>query len=605
MSFVHEKPDNLVEVIENSVEKHSDRPLFGTKNRNGEYEWVTYGQVGKRVENLRGGLATLGVGKNDVVGIIANNRIEWAVAAFATYGLEGRFIPMYEKELAQTWQFILKDSNVQVLFVANADIKRKIQEFKGDIPLLRHIFLIEGEGSGTMRDLESRGEAQPVPSIRPGPNHVAVQIYTSGTTGKPKGVLLSHGNFTSNFLSAGKLFVEHFKSKARSISILPWAHSFGQTGELYNFIHVGGSIGFAESVATFTEDVKKVRPTFLIAVPRVFNKIHARIVSKIDAKGGLAKKLFYAGLEAAEKKRKMGGKSGFWDGITYKLADKIVYKKIRALFGGRLGGSLTGSATMNIGIGRFFSDIGIPVYDCWGLTETSPGATMNSPVANRPGSVGKPIEHVKVAIRKSPEGKESDEGEVMVHGPNVMQGYHNNEAATKAALAKDGWLRTGDCGRIDEDGFLYITGRFKEQYKLENGMYVFPAGIEEDIKLNPYVTNAIIYGEGRPFNVCIIVPDFEALSLYAKKRNLPDDPDELFESREVRTMISDSIAKSLEGRYLSFEIPRRFIFQREEFSLENGMLTQTLKLKRSVAYKKFDRQFEAAYADETGSSVSG
>ena len=603
MSFQFEKPDNLVELMETSIEKYSDQPLFGTKDREGNYNWATYGDIGQRIENVRGGLAALDIKKNDVVGIIANNRNEWAIIAFATFGLEGRFIPMYEKELVQTWQFILQDSNVKVLFVANSDIYRKIREFKEDLPFLKHIYLIDGDEHETMRDLEKRGEKQPVASVRPDPNHIAVQVYTSGTTGKPKGVLLSHGNFTSNFIAGGKLFTEYFKSQNRSISILPWAHSFGQTAELYNFIYHGGSIGFAESVTTFAEDMQLVKPTFLIAVPRVFNKIHAGILSKVDQKGGLAKKLFYAGLKAAERKRKSLEKSDFWADIVYKLADKIVYKKIRSLFGGRLEGALTGSATTNIDINRFFTTIGIPIYDCYGLTETSPGATMNCLSANRPGSVGRAIEHVKVVIQKSPDHEESDVGEIIIYGPNVMQGYHNNEVATKAAMTPDGGLRTGDCGRLDKDGFLYITGRFKEQYKFVNGMYFFSANIVYVIKLNPYITNAMISGDGRPYNVCVIVPNFEALSTYAKENGLPVDPDTLIKRQDVRDMIFDTIAKSLRKKYLSFEIPKKFIFHKEEFSLENGMLTQTLKLKRSFAYEKFRREIDAAYKSEANTMM--
>jgi long-chain acyl-CoA synthetase len=591
----YEKPDNLVELIEESVKKHSNRPVFGTKNSSGEYQWVTYGEVGKRIDNLRAGIALYDIGKDDVIGIIANNRTEWPIVAFATYGFGGRFIPMYEKELPQIWEYILKDGSVKFLFVANPKIYEQIDAFRSNLPDLKEMFIIDGDGYQTMKDVEEKGAKKPVAAIRPSPNDIAVQIYTSGTTGKPKGVLLSHGNFSSNVIAGGKLYPTLLNSSSRSVSILPWAHSFGQTAELNNFIHIGGSIGFAESVQTFANDMLKIKPSFLIAVPRVFNKIHAGIIAKINEKGGIAKKLFDMGLKAAREKRESNGNIGFLANFKYNLADRIVFKKIRLLFGGNLKAAITGSATMNIEINHFFHDIGLPTYDCYGLTETSPAVTINCPTANKPGSVGRPIEHVRVSIQKKQNDASGEEGEVVVYGPNVMQGYHNNPKANEEAMTPDGGFLTGDCGRIDEDGFLFITGRFKEQYKLENGMYIFPAGIEEDIKLNPVVTNAMIYGEGKPFNICIIVPNFEVLAIYAKKQQISGDSKALIDQPEIQDYIIESITKSLKERYMSHEIPKRYIFQKEEFSLENGMLTQTLKLKRSLAYKKYSVEITKLY----------
>lgn len=595
MKHQHEKPDNLVELFEESLKKHSKLTVYGTKDSNGIYQWITYGEMGKRIDHLRGGLAQYGIGKDDVVGIIANNRTEWPIAAFATYGLEARFIPMYELEMARTWEYILKDSRVCILFVANATIKEKIEALRSNLPDLKEIFIIDGKGSKNIGDVEKIGAENPVDAIHPSPDHIAVQIYTSGTTGKPKGVLLSHGNFTSNVIAGGKLFPKLLTNQSRSVSILPWAHSFGQTAELYNFLHVGGSVGFAESVQTFPDDMLKIKPTFLIAVPRVFNKIHAGIETKINKKGGLAKQLFDMGLSAAREKRESKGKVGLLTHFKYNLADRIVFKKIRSLFGGRLEAALTASATMNIEINHFFHDIGLPTYDCYGLTETSPAVTMNCPTANKPGSVGRPIEHVKIAIQKMANTSSEEEGEIVVYGPNVMQGYYNNPQATEETMTADGGFLTGDCGRIDEDGYLFISGRLKEQYKLENGMYVFPAGIEEDIKLNPMVTNAMIYGEGKPFNVCIIIPNFEVLANYIKAQKISGDPKTLIDQPEIQDYITESIAKSLKDKYMSYEIPKKYIFQKEEFSLENGMLTQTLKLKRRQVFQKYGDEIESLY----------
>lgn len=592
---VFEKPDNLVELIENSLEKYSENAMFGTKNTTGDYEWVTYGEVGQRIDNLRGGLNLAGIKKGDAVGIIANNRVEWAITAYATFGLGGRYIPMYEKELVKIWKHIINDGGVKQLLVATQDIYDQIEAMRDELPGLEKIYLIDGEGDNTMSGLEKTGAANPVASIRPKPEDIAVLIYTSGTTGSPKGVLLSHGNFTSNVLAGKKVFPE-LNENDRGLSILPWAHSFGQTGELYLYSHLGGSIGFMGDVATLGDDMAKVQPTFLIAVPKVFNKIYAGLWAKMNETGGLAKKLFEMGIEAAKKRRQLSeqGRSDFITNLKFKLADAVVFKKIRARFGGRLTGALSGSATMNVEIGHFFSDLGIPVYDCYGLTETTPAATMNGPFAHKPGSVGRPIEHVRVEIDKMfADG--DDDGEIVIYGPNVMQGYHNNPEATMEVMTEDGGFRTGDRGRLDKDGYLFITGRIKEQYKLENGKYVFPAAIEEEIKLQPLVENAMIHGEGKAYNVCLVVPDFAVLETYAREHNLPTDPEKLVQLDEIKEKISGDVTRSLKGKFGGYEIPRKFIYLSENFSLENGTLTQTMKLKRRVVLDQRKDQIKALY----------
>jgi long-chain acyl-CoA synthetase len=594
--YIYDKPDNLVEMVEDSIQRNTRLPLFGTPDKQGNYSWVTYGEVGDRIDALRAALHQLGIGAGDAVGIIANNRVEWAVAAFAAFGLGARFIPMYEKELPRIWKHIIQDGGVKVLFAANENILLQVQRFRSELPGLEHIFLIDGPSDTSMATLEERGRQTPVPSKRPKPEDIAVLIYTSGTTGNPKGVLLSHGNFTSNAIAGGGRFPEITVGSC-SLSILPWAHSYGQTAELYNFIHRGAAIGFIRDVSTLAEDMAKVAPTFLIAVPRVFNKIYDGLWTKINATGGLAKKLFVMGLESAAQKRSLcaQGKNAFWPTLKHKLADRIVFSKIRQRFGGRLKGALTASAMMNMKVAQFFTDIGLPVFDAYGLTETSPAVTMNFRGANKPGSVGRPIDKVRVIIDKSRSKDNPDEGEVIVYGPNVMQGYHNNPEATRQVMTADGGFRTGDLGRLDEDGYLYITGRIKEQYKLENGKYVFPACLEEEIQLSPWVENVLIYGEGRCHNICLVVPDFVKLAAWAAENGIEGSPKELIADSRVRSMIGDSICAHLKHKVGSYEIPKNFILADEPFSVENGMLTQTLKLKRRKVVERYKNQIEAAY----------
>lgn len=595
--FSLDKPDNLVDWWAESVTRFADRKLFGNKNKNGVYEWVTYKEIGKRIDNLRSGLVQLGIGKEDVVGIIANNRMEWPVAAFATWGCLARFVPMYEAELVQVWKYIIADSGIKVLFVSQPEIYEKVKNFPKEIPTLKHIFVIDSDAENSMAALEKKGSAKPVAPKSPHAEDVAELIYTSGTTGNPKGVLLMHMNFTSNAHAGLKLYPELLENDVVTLTILPWAHTFGQSAELFAIIRLGGAMGLIESTKTIVNDIVQVRPTFLVAVPTVFNRIYDGLRNKMDQTGGLAKALFVMGVEAAKKKRELAEKdqSDFINDLKFKFADKIVFKKIKERMGGRLIGAMTGSAAMNIEISKFFFDIGIPIYDCYGLTETSPGATMNGSLAYRLGSVGRAIDKVKIVIDNSVVEKGANDGEIIIYGPNVMKGYHNRPEDTKAAITPDGGFRTGDRGRLDEDGYLYITGRIKEQYKLENGKFCFPVSLEENICLASFVQQALVYGAGRPYNICIIVPDFDVLLHYAKEKGLPTDVKTLVERQDIMDMIGGAVTNQLKGKFGGYEIPKKFIILPEPFSLDNGTLTQTMKLKRKVVLERLNDKIEALY----------
>jgi len=596
-TFTLDKPDNLVDWWAQSVTKFADRKLFGTKNKNGVYEWVTYKEIGNRIDNLRAGLTQLGIGKDDAVGIIANNRLEWPIVGFATWGCLARFVPMYEAELVHVWKYIIADSGIKVLFVSTPEIYEKIKDFPKHIPTLKLIIIIESEAENSMAALEKKGSAKPVAWQSPAAEDVAELIYTSGTTGNPKGVLLMHMNFTSNSHAGLKLYPELYENEVVSLTILPWAHTFGQTAELFAIIRLGGAMGMIENTKTIVNDIVEVKPTFIIAVPTVFNRIYDGLWNKMNKDGGVAKALFVMGVEAAKKKREFAekGRSDFMTDLKFKFADKIVFKKIRERLGGRMLGSMTGSAAMNVEISKFFFDIGIPIYDCYGLTETSPGITMNGSQAYRIGSVGRAIEKVKVVIDNSVVEEGATDGEIIAYGPNVMKGYHNRPEDTKAALTPDGGFRTGDRGRLDKDGYLFITGRIKEQYKLENGKFCFPVSLEENICLTSFVQQALVYGTGRPYNICIIVPDFDVLLDYAKEKGLPTDTKTLVSRQDIIDMIGESVIRQLKGKFGGYEIPKKFLLLSEPFSLDNGMLTQTMKLKRKVVLDKLNDRIEALY----------
>ena len=590
------KPDNVVEILEKTVAKFPQRPFLGTKNKQlKQYDWISYADFGKRVDNVRSGLSQLGVQKDDAVGIISNNSTNWAVCFLANSGLGARFVPMYEAELVQVWKYVINDAKIKILFISKKAIYDSIKDILNAIPTLKKVIVMEGDGPDTLADLEKKGASQKVKSVYPEHSSICILIYTSGTTGDPKGVLLSQGNITSNAHATTVCF-PIINENDTSLSILPWAHVFG-LGELIVYCLLGGSIGLAESATTIGEDLLLVKPTFMSAVPRVFNKVYDGLWTKMNEEGGTPRKLFVMGVESGKKKRELAaqGKSSFSTNLKFKIADAVVFKKIREKLGGRLKGVMTGSAAMNVEISHFFWDMGVPLYDAYGLTETSPGATMNRPDKYRIGSIGPVMGLGKIVIDKSVVGPDAKDGEIIIYGPNVMQGYYNKPEATAAVMTADGGFRTGDRGRMDEDGFLYITGRLKEQFKLENGKYVFPVAIEEDIKLNHYIENAMIYGEGREFNIALVIPDFAALDKWAEKNNLPKDHAELLKKEETKKFLENEIINQLKATYGSYEIPRKFIFISEPFSLENGTLTQTMKLKRRVVFEKYKDQIDKLY----------
>ena len=594
--YTYEKPDNLVDLFESSVEKFSSNNFFVVNTPENPLFPHTYGDISNRVNKVRGALSHLGLKKGDAVGIISRNRPEWVIAEFAAYGCGALYIPMYEKELYDIWKYVVADGPIKFLFVSDVVIYEKVKGLLNEIPSLEKIFIIDSDGENSLAALEKMGESFPVESIKSSPEDVAVIIYTSGTTGQPKGVELTHGNLTYCSRGGYRIYPVLDSTKI-ALSMLPWAHSYALSGELHNWIQFGGCLGFMEDVSTLAADLRRVRPLFLISVPRVFNKIYNGIQTKMNDAGGAKKKLFDAACAAAKKKRLLAleGKSSILNNMKLAVLDKLVFSKIRAAMGGRLEASLTASAATNVEIANFFYDIGTPIYDCYGLSETSPAVTMNCPAFHRLGSLGKVLDGQQVVIDKSVTGEHSEDGEIMIKGPNVMKGYHNKPEETAQVLSKDGWFRTGDRGKFDADGYLYITGRIKEQYKLENGKYVFPSAIEEEIKLIPSIANAMIYGDGKEYNVCIIFPDFEYLKKFIKENNLSSDPAELVKSAQFTGMLEEQIKGNLKKVFGGYEIPRKFLFITEDFTLENGMLTQTMKLKRRNVLQQYESEILKLY----------
>jgi len=595
LDAIYTKPNNLVDLFENSVAKFGSSNLFGTKNKTtDQYEWVTYGAVAERVNNLRGALNKPGLSKGEKVGVIVSNSVEWFVCCQATHGLGGVFVPMYEKELQKVWQYILQDADIKYVFVRDQKIYDVVKSFQKDIPTLKDIFILFGEGEKSLAQLEKTGKANPVPSYKPHWSETAFIIYTSGTTGDPKGVLLHHGNMTHNAQESRDTF--DVTEKDIGLSILPWAHSFGLTADLHCYLLGGGSLGFAESAEKLTINFSEVKPTGMSAVPRVFNIIYDKIQQGVSADPE-KKKVFDAALAEAVKNRDLKEKTE-----EFKFYDAVAFSVVRNIFGGRLKHVVTGGALMKPEIALFFADVGVPTYDGYGLSETSPVISNNSPLrGNKYGTVGKAFKDTRIIIDKSRVGEDSPDGEIVVYGAQVMQGYHKKPKITAEAMMPDTWngfpgIRTGDRGWLDEEGYLHITGRFKDEYKLENGKYVHPESIENEMKILRYVANAIVYGEGRLYNVALVVPDFEAMKGDPKTAAwVQGTHEETIANKECTDFIAQQITEHLRKTFGGYEIPQKFLYITEDFTVDNGMLTQTMKLIRRNVMKKYGDQLKALY----------
>jgi long-chain acyl-CoA synthetase len=581
--------ENLVDLCEKSCKKFKDRELFGTKT-DGAWKWNTYGEFEQLVSDFRGGLASLGVGAGDKVGMIANNRVEWAVAAYATYGLGAAFVPMYEAQKADEWRFILDDCGAKVAIGATPDIYKKLQGLKDQVPSLEHVIGLEEPESDdhSYAALLKKGAASPKAAVHPKDGDTAGLIYTSGTTGNPKGVILSHGNICSNINAIHAIFP--FETSDRSLSFLPWAHSFGQTCELNAMLSMGCSLGINDVVENLVGNLSEVQPTILFAVPRIFNRIYDGVNKQMTEKPGFIQSLFRNAVKNRTK-RGRGEDVGVWAGMGISVADSIIFSKIRQKFGGRLKYAVSGSAALSKEVAEFIDALGIEVYEGYGLTETSPIATANFPGNRKIGSVGKPIPHVTITIDNAVTG-DAKHGEILIKGPNIMQGYHNRPEENSAVMMEDRTFRSGDMGFVDEDGYLYITGRIKEQYKLENGKYVVPSPLEEELKLSPFIANVMIHGANKPFNVALVVPDPASLEKWATEtgKSLGD----VTKSDDVKQLIQEELKKYGKS-FKGFERPEKFVLTSEDFTTDNGMLTPTLKLKRRNVLQKYEGALDALY----------
>lgn len=589
---------NLPDLLAKAVATYPNNKRFGTRVGPNQWEWMTYAEFGKAVDEFRGGLASLGVGSGDVVAVIANNSPEWAVGAYATYSLGAFYVPMYEKQNADDWAYIIEDSGASVLLVAGDHIAKKAGPLLERIDGLQHMVNFAGgaDDAKSYQSLRAHGAANPVAAADPDPDDLCGLIYTSGTTGNPKGVQLSHGNIISNVNAMQTLLP--MKDDV-SLSFLPWAHSFGQTLELHVLTSFGCASAIVDDVNQLIPYMSEVHPTLLFSVPRIFNKVYDSLNKKAAAAPPLRRGLMNAAFDNAMKRRQLAsdGRSSGWVDFKHNLFDKLVFSKVRDLLGGQLRYAFSGGAAISKEVAEFIDNVGITVYEGYGLSETSPVATANYPENQRIGSVGKAIPGVEIIIDTAAVDNEmGDQGEILVKGPNVMKGYHNLPDKTAEVMREDGAFRTGDLGRKDSEGYLYITGRIKEQYKLENGKYVVPAPLEEQLKLSGYINQVMVFGANKLFNVAVIVPDAEAVEGWAKANGVSGDLAALCKEPKVKELIRGEVDKWSASKFKGFERIKEFRLIPDEFTTDNDMLTPTLKLKRRNVIKNYQHLLDEMYA---------
>jgi long-chain acyl-CoA synthetase len=590
MSFTSKYTD-LVRMLQGSVEAFSTRPVFGYREADG-WHWIDYQTFGKLVEQCRSGLASLGIGAGDRIAAISDNQLEWAVAAYAAYGLSAVYVPMYKNQIERDWKYILQDSEAKLCFVGDETIGDCIKSFRADLHSLEHVVSFYGTADDrqSYRYLLEYGENHSLKNDYPDKNAIASIIYTSGVKGNPKGVVLTHYNLASNCCAVAETLT---LPEYRTLAFLPWAHIYGGAIELNTMICIGGSIAINDNPEELLNYLPEVKPTVLFTVPRIWSRFCTASRTRIIARPRAIQTLFQAGMEIRSKVRKNRPVS-LGNRLTLLLADKLVFSKIRDFFGGRLAYVICGGAALSEDVSEFSNNIGIPVFQGYGMTECGGCATYSNDKENKPFSIGKPVPGVSVVIDNAVEGGTEIEGEIIIFGPGTMRGYHNHPDDTKAVLTEDGGVRSGDIGYVDDDGFLYITGTLKEIFKLANGSYVAPAPLEEAIQRSPYIAQCFIYGVNQSYPVALIVPDIMALLSWAHSHGMSPFIETLLQDHKTRQLIMEEIA-TCSRNFKSFERIRDFTLIGEMFSIAGGTLTPTLEYKRRAIVEKYQDVLEKMY----------
>jgi long-chain acyl-CoA synthetase len=588
----------------NAVDSRPNPRAQMFRHADSSWESIPSAELLRRVAGLSMALVELGVKPGDRVGLFAANRPEWHTADFAINGSGAITVPVYFNESPDRLTFILKHSGARVIIVAGDEQLKKLLPCRAQLPELEHVIVADAEDDVPTECLRyetliasaagAEIAAYRMRAAQVLPGQLCTIIYTSGTTGEPKGVMLTHNNLSSNVTDSCANF-DFNPATDIALSFLPLAHVYGRMLD-YIYIFNGVSVAYVEDIDLVSQALLEIHPTVIAAVPRFFEKIYSRLMEQGSKATGIQHKLFDWAIDVARRAAPWrNGAKGASPILKaqWALADKLVYKKIRTRTGGKLRMVFSGGAPLSKALADFFWSVGIPIYQGYGLTETSPILTSNYP-QNRSGSSGRPIPNVLIRI--------AEDGEVLAKGPCVMQGYYKSQDATREAIDKEGWFHTGDIGYLDADNYLFITDRKKDLIKTAGGKFVAPQPIENALKTSPYITNAMIVGDQRRFVVALIVPNAETVSAKAQDQGTRfASHQEMAAHPAVRALIEGEV-KRLTAHLAQWETIKRFALLPDDFTFDNGSLTYSLKLKRRVVEQKYRDMIDKLYS-ETSESI--
>lgn len=595
--------ETLAQLFLNTVREYRKPDLMLYK-KEGKYVPISTVEFERTVIHLALALNHLGFRKGDKLVILSENRPEWVMTDFATICQGGLTVPIYTSLTAQQAEYIIQDSDALVVVVSNPEQRAKVEAIRGNLGRVRHFITFEPEkvpGFINLAELQEIGQKKAAES--PGlfaslaaailPEDEASLIYTSGTTGYPKGVILTHHNFISNVKTCVALF--DISSRDTVLSFLPLSHVLERM-VMFAYIYAGTTIGFAESIDTVAQNLLEVRPNIMVSVPRVFEKIYARVMDNILTSSTLKKKIFFWAYRVGKKyaqKDLAGEKIPALLKLKRKIAHKLVFSKIIERTGGRVRFFISGGAPLAKDIAEFFYALGLVIYEGYGLTETAPVLTVNRPGAIRFGTVGKPIPEVELKI--------APDGEILARGPNVMKGYYKKEAETREVF-EGGWFHTGDIGHLDEDGFLVITDRKKDLIVTSGGKNVAPQPIENLLKTCPYISTVVVIGDKRRFISALVVPNFEKLEELAKSRGIAfADRRELVKNPEIVAFIQAEIDRATAGM-ASYEKIKKVALLDRELEIEKGEITPTLKVRRAAIENRYRELIDSLYREDSSAS---
>jgi long-chain acyl-CoA synthetase len=596
-------PRTLNEIFFGAMDRFAARPVAMRAKTTGAWTDISYAELLDRVHALSIGFRELGLAPGDRIGLISENRPEWAIADYAALAARCIDVPVYPTLPPKQTEYILRDAGAAAVCVSTQAQLDKVLEIRSGLPALRHVIAFDAglRGAGVLhvdevyargREARARHPRWREEALAATPGDLATLIYTSGTTGDPKGVMLTHGNITSNVV--GALEVLPMDEADECLSFLPLSHIFERMAGHYTMMQAGAIINYAGSIDTVALDMVELKPTVVVAVPRLYEKIYARVLENAVGGGAVKRNIFFWAKRNAEAwvdRTLAGARPGAGLRLKKAIGDKLVFSKLRARTGGRIKFFCSGGAPLNADIAKFFLAAGLPILEGYGLTETSPVITVNRPGRIRLGTVGEALRGCEVRI--------APDGEIITRGPNVMTGYYNKPEATAEAIDAEGWFHTGDIGDYT-DGYLRITDRKKDLIVTAGGKNIAPQPIEGMAKTSKFVSNAVMLGDRRRFPIMLVVPNFDNLRAWADHKGLVYGSDaELLGLAEVEAKMDREVRKTLRD-LAQFETPKKLLLLEREFTVEGGELTPKLSVRRHVVERAYRDRIEAAYAEAPG-----